>query len=182
MPFYPNSSTSTLKKVIIKEMNKEKYSFNFSGFAHGKKTIITIRDVSLPMLKQGENKDSISVYEFIRHYYVTNGWFLFDSEKHYFFKNIIFCATMNYHHPLPESLTKYMGIVNRPVLKEDLQTIVNQLVEGLSIYTPFIGNMIVDLHFAIEKEFRSVELVPISSSQAINVAKGLVLLREAPRN
>lgn len=33
-------------------MSKEKYSSNFKGFAHGKKTIILISDLSLPLLKQ----------------------------------------------------------------------------------------------------------------------------------
>jgi hypothetical protein len=49
--FQPNSTTETIKQLIVKEMNKERYSFNFSGFAHGKKTIIMIRDISLPMQK-----------------------------------------------------------------------------------------------------------------------------------
>jgi hypothetical protein len=89
---------------------------------------------------------------------------------------------MNYHHPLPVSLTKYMGIVNRPLLKQDLSTIVKEIVQDVSAFTPYIGNMIVDLHFSIEKEFKSVELVPISISQALSVAKGFALMGEASKH
>jgi len=42
-------------------MNKEKYSFNFHGFAHGKKTIVMIRDVGLPLMKDN-HKGMFNLY------------------------------------------------------------------------------------------------------------------------
>lgn len=118
-------------------MNKEKYSFNFNGFAHGKKTIIMIRDVSLPMMKQSEDS-STNIYEFIRHYYVTMGWYLSDSDKHYVFKNMILAATMNYNHPLPISLSKYFITINRPLSEDDLHTIVKELTQPVFSLVPSI--------------------------------------------
>jgi hypothetical protein len=50
--FNPNSKVSLLKKLILKEMSKEKYSFDFNGFVHGKKTLVSIRDLNLPLIKQ----------------------------------------------------------------------------------------------------------------------------------
>lgn len=32
-------------------MAKEKYNQNFDGFVHGKKTLISIRDLNLPLVK-----------------------------------------------------------------------------------------------------------------------------------
>lgn len=58
-------------------MSKEKYSWDFKGFVHGKKTLISIRDLNLPLIKE-ENSFKVGVLEFIRHYYVTNGWYLKD--------------------------------------------------------------------------------------------------------
>lgn len=33
-------------------MGKEKYSSDFKGFVHGKKTLISIRDLNIPLIKQ----------------------------------------------------------------------------------------------------------------------------------
>ena len=82
------------------------------------------------MVKQ-KNNHMLSIYEFIRHYYQTQGWYLADSDRHYTFRKLIFCATMNYRHPLPISLTKYISLVNRPMEKLDLNTIVKETVTDL---------------------------------------------------
>jgi hypothetical protein len=131
-------------------MCKEKYSFNFHGFAHGKKTIVMVRDVGLPLMKDN-HKGMNNLYEFIRHYYVTSGWFLSDSHKKFTFKKLIFCGTINYHHPLPASLSKYVSILNRPLDRQDLATVVKVVVKDTLEEAPFIHDIIVDFHYSVIK-------------------------------
>ena len=70
----------------------------------------------------------LNIYDFIRHYYMTTGWYLNDSDRLYTFKKLIFCATMNYKHPLPNELTKYTNVINRPMSKLDLNTVLKENV------------------------------------------------------
>jgi len=100
----------------MQEMVKEKYSYGFKGFVHGKKTLISIWDVNLPMVKHEFNAP-VSAHEFIRHYFITGGWYLRDSSQHFTFQNIIFCGTLNIRHSLPICLLKYINIVFRPSQK-----------------------------------------------------------------
>jgi hypothetical protein len=57
--------------------------------------------------------DSVSAHEFIRHYFITKGWYLYDSPQHYTFQNIIFCGTVNIRHSLPLCLLKYVNVLYR---------------------------------------------------------------------
>jgi hypothetical protein len=176
----PNSTARDIQSRLIRDIDREKYSFNFNGFAHGKRTLILIRDLSLPFLKPQSESGMADIYEFIRHYYKTCGWYLSDSDKHYTFKKLIFCATMNYHHPLPVSLTKSTNIINRPLSRQDLTTIVKTTVRSVC-EAPYIGDMIVDLHYSILKEFSDATLVPLACEQAISIARGLVLLQKSAK-
>lgn len=109
-----------------------------------------VRDVGLPLMKDN-HKGMINIYEFIRHYYVTGGWFLSDSHKQFAFKKLIFCGTINYHHSLPTSLNKYINLLNRPFNKQDLGTVINKIVKNIFQDSSFITNIIIDLHFSIIK-------------------------------
>ena len=82
---------------------------------------------------------------------------------------------MNYRHPLPMSLTKYTNIINRPMARADLTTVVSETVGDLLGEAPHISDMIVDLHYSIIKEISA--MTPFSCDQAIRVAKGLTALR-----
>jgi hypothetical protein len=117
--FNPNSQVGLLKDVVLREMSKEKYSSEFYGFVHGKKTLIAIRDLNLPLIKQ-QDSFRVGLLEFIRHYYVTSGWYLRDLAQHYSFKNIVFCGTLSLARPLPANLQKYSNLIFRPAHRDDL--------------------------------------------------------------
>jgi len=77
---------------------------------------------------------------------------------------------------LPTSLNKYINVLNRPLDKQDLGSVVNVIVKDILKQEPLIGDLIVDLHYSIIKELKGTAFIPFSCQQAIEVAKGLTLL------
>lgn len=173
--FNPNSQVALLKGIILREMGKEKYSAELNGFVHGKKTLIAIRDLNLPLVKQ-ENSFRAGLLEFIRHYHVTSGWYLKDSAQHFSFRNIVFCGSVNLAHPLPTNLHKHSSLLFRPAHKEDLIAVIKVLLDSspLRPHTDSLLTLISNLHYAICRELAGLWLVNSERSDAVSIAKALV--------
>lgn len=173
--FNPNSKVVLLRNLILKEMSSSKYSHDFKGFVHGKKTVFFIRDLSMPLVK-AESSYKSGLLEFIRHYFVTNGWYLKKSAKKFLFKSIIFCATVNIHQPLPENLLKYCNSGFRISNKEDLSSALLVLFNDspLKACTDIAVSLISNLHHAVSRELSGISIVNFETGHAMRLAQALI--------
>lgn len=181
--FNPNSKVSLLRNLILKEMGNSKYSHDFKGFVHGKKTVFFIRDLSMPLVKS-ESSYKSGLLEFIRHYYVTNGWYLKETARIFQFKSIIFCATVNIHQPLPENLLKHgnsgFRVSNKEELSSALTVLFNDspLKPSIDIAVSLIGN----LHHAVSRELSGISIVCFETGHAMRVAQALIRMGSCDKN